>query len=988
MPSGRSKEDTWKEDELKQAIRGDSKERKHKSRDKDKETKESKSRDKDRDKSSKRDKDKDKDRENRKKSRAEVKRGTKKKERNDDEHRSKDKDKERKHRDKDRDRDKDRERRKEKERRSDDKDLDRKEKKDRNEEKDDRKQRDRKDRKKSHKEDDDKENHRDRKDKERSSNHKEGDDREKRKERDGSSKDRDGSSKDRKHRESSSKDRKDRESSSKERRDGDGSSKERKDRDGNSKDKRKKSKDSESDLRRKQREKEKELQRLREIQEIEEKRRKEEEATAAAEYDYEDDFDDYEDDDFESDVEESEQESEQEENESEDEVENKEDAEEENDVSSASENHSSLQDGIVPQQSFLQLTQQEKAGMQELMKAMQVENDKASSSSRSSSGSSSKKSKTKGTPKFEEKKAHGKINFVAASKKQMSDKVAQKTKKRGEELLGLVQLDVRSIDLFDMPPMTEYELYMKRFGSSDSRQMYTQTNEENFDQECQTDDIETETRWCQHSSDSKSAGTQKSSGDSTLENSNAFFNNTDSVRLNKFLLKASKVCLSLLEEIAAGIEQPRKHYVETRSNLSEGYVSLGSSEFLVLGRDVCDIKYSPSQTNMLLTAHGTSNVVQKGLKSSKGLLCVWNTNDPNKPTRLLVCESVPKSCCFGGVNTAYAIAGMEDGVIAIWDLTEPTCYHEAAQIGNHMLTFQNVTFTTAALEVKHIFPVVAITPLTFYSGTSQADISFQLATMDQSASVHVWTVVRTQIDNLSEHKNVTDDLGLAPHGRVKLVHSTAITPPGVSVTSFTHLFSMTSLKVNEANPNDMYAGTGSGEILHMTRFSNRPTPRLFRQGEGSNKVNSIDINPWKMPYMLACYDDGCVRLFHVKTEDALMTWANTTSGASLLHVQWSRSRPSVFFTMDSDSVLYIWNLLESDVAPIHQMKIQRKDKRAVSFTLANDYAAMGKGSPGRPSEMALIFGDGSVEIHRLTKKLFTMQPDELDAMDSFLANIT
>ena len=29
-----------------------------------------------------------------------------------------------------------------------------------------------------------------------------------------------------------------------------------------------------------------------------------------------------------------------------------------NDVSSASENHSSLQDGIVPQQSFLQLTQQ------------------------------------------------------------------------------------------------------------------------------------------------------------------------------------------------------------------------------------------------------------------------------------------------------------------------------------------------------------------------------------------------------------------------------------------------------------------------------------------------------------------------------------------------------------------------------------------------------------------------------------------------------
>jgi len=34
--------------------------------------------------------------------------------------------------------------------------------------------------------------------------------------------------------------------------------------------------------------------------------------------------------------------------------------------------------------------------------------------------------------------------------------------------------------------------------------VFTQTNDENFDQECQTDDIETEARWCQHTSDSKS----------------------------------------------------------------------------------------------------------------------------------------------------------------------------------------------------------------------------------------------------------------------------------------------------------------------------------------------------------------------------------------------------------------------------------------------------------------------------------------------------
>lgn len=260
--------------------------------------------------------------------------------------------------------------------------------------------------------------------------------------------------------------------------------------------------------------------------------------------------------------------------------------------------------------------------------------------------------------------------------------------------------------------------------------------------------------------------------------------------------------------------------------------------------------------------------------------------------------------------------------------------------------------------------------------------------MDQSASIHIWTMVRTHTENLSDLKNIGDDLGLAPHGRVKLVNSASLTPPGVSVSSFTHLFSIKCLKVNESNPSDMYAGTDDGEILHMARFTNRPTPKFFKPEDGNSTVNAIDISPWKMPYLLACYGDGCVRLFHTKVESPLMCWPNTTSGASLLHVQWSRSRPSVFYTMDSESVLFIWDLLESDVAPVHQMKIQRKDKRAIGFTLANDFSALGRGTSGRVAEMALIFGDGSVEIHRLNSNWTNMAADELDRMESFLANIT
>jgi len=36
----------------------------------------------------------------------------------------------------------------------------------------------------------------------------------------------------------------------------------------------------------------------------------------------------------------------------------------------------------------------------------------------------------------------------------------------------------------------------------------------------------------------------------------------------------------------------------------------------------------------------------------------------------------------------------EDGVVAVWDLTEPTFHHETTLIGNNMLVFQSATFNT------------------------------------------------------------------------------------------------------------------------------------------------------------------------------------------------------------------------------------------------------------------------------------------------------
>ena len=63
------------------------------------------------------------------------------------------------------------------------------------------------------------------------------------------------------------------------------------------------------------------------------------------------------------------------------------------------------------------------------------------------------------------------INFTSAKQSQMSGAVATKARRRGNDLLKMIELDVSGYELFDMPPVNEYELYMRTFGCSNTRQV-------------------------------------------------------------------------------------------------------------------------------------------------------------------------------------------------------------------------------------------------------------------------------------------------------------------------------------------------------------------------------------------------------------------------------------------------------------------------------------------------------------------------------------
>ena len=108
-----------------------------------------------------------------------------------------------------------------------------------------------------------------------------------------------------------------------------------------------------------------------------------------------------------------------------------------------------------------------------------------------------------------------------------------------QELLSLIELDIVSFTMFDLPPLSEYDLYVKKFGSNVSRQMAVQTGEDNLEQETQTDSIRMSSIWTQWPpSDSKGYGRKEDE----RKEEHVKIEGGSTIKLVTFLKRACQVC--------------------------------------------------------------------------------------------------------------------------------------------------------------------------------------------------------------------------------------------------------------------------------------------------------------------------------------------------------------------------------------------------------------------------------------------------------------
>ncbi|KAK2142790.1 hypothetical protein LSH36_913g01023 [Paralvinella palmiformis] len=660
MPSGKSKEETWKAADLEKSIK-DSKDERRRNRDTD--------RDRHRDKDSDRHRDKDRDR-HRDKDR--------------DRHRDKDRDKD-KHRDKDHRRDKDRHNdddRKERHHRDSERRSHGEKSRHRDEDKkvNDKRRNDEDDyyrrELRSHKYEDEDDYYRTepkhhRKEDEdgyyrsERKHHRREDDGERRKHRDEKGHHRDRERDERRHHRDEERHHRDR------------ADERHKDRDEDEKAKQRKH-DEQKEKRQREKEEAARLERERKKQEQEE------------EYDYDDDFEDY-DDDF----------------------------EDEEDDNKEGSNDPSSYNGTDANS---KVKKQFGSDMDEILDAMNEENERLLVESKRNDWSEeadekSRRPLSKAAPTF--------INFVSAKQRQMSKKALGKVARRGFELQEMIEFDVTEYDIFDMPPVTEYTIYMRSFGSSNTKQAYVQTNEDNIDKDIQTEDSEYREKWTQHPPTEIVSCGDPSDSNMTRDDDQPI----DMPRLSAFVDKAAQVMTTLLEEDFIDImEIGQNRSKQSNIIISDAFTELTIPHFLK-ERPMIDSHFSPVHTHMLLTLHATPSEPSTDSLSRQGCVCVWNVNDPEQPQH--------------PTKTNLVFSGMEDGSLVAWDTREPTSLHRYHKDGDDSWLLRYPTYNT----------------------DSGGGLSFQLASLEQNGIIHLWVVAELSHSDLAGSES---DFGLAPENLVQV----------------------------------------------------------------------------------------------------------------------------------------------------------------------------------------------------------------------------
>ncbi|XP_039282351.1 cytoplasmic dynein 2 intermediate chain 1 isoform X2 [Nilaparvata lugens] len=571
------------------------------------------------------------------------------------------------------------------------------------------------------------------------------------------------------------------------------------------------------------------------------------------------------------------------------------------------------------------------------------------------------------------------INFADAKQRQIKQKVNEKVQKRGAILMEMINLDTMMFSLLDMPSVP-YDIFIKCYGKSNTQQMQTQTNDDCLSEEVQTEEIHVSNKWTQHPIKFHPIDSnpelflnrfildRKGVGDDGM------FNETDeewqanlqvnSIRLQNFLSSASEVVLTLLEEEQSLRKSNGKSVLSAHSKaISDGFTALNfeNAEFLK-GRQITSLKFSLTTPNQMITVHKESELTPSSLRDEcfgRCMICVWNVYKHSTPHKILVS---PGNVISAQLQAHLVFAGLNDGSICVWDLREKSAWHQRTGLHGSEHTLRSPTFITTKVlnETSHTSPVVSVECcVNKTKEEAQETSTYQIASLEVDGIIIIWTVVHLILSKYSgENMGNTTVAGLAPWGHVRLVPSVSI-----NVLQFTSrsLIGNVECKVLSVSGNHLFVGTNTGMITHCLKGNSKGQPPCYYSSkEGISEISCIEASPTGDPLFLSASSDGKVNLFQRKIRNPMIELIGTVNdpGPPVKSICWSPVKQNIFFVLDGESSIHVWDLCYSDFSP--------------RFTLPkteSTITAMSISPHAEEPLLALSTDKGGIEIHRLNEAL-------------------
>lgn len=355
-----------------------------------------------------------------------------------------------------------------------------------------------------------------------------------------------------------------------------------------------------------------------------------------------------------------------------------------------------------------------------------------------------------------------------------------------------------------------------------------------------------------------------------------------------------------------------------------------SCKTLMLLKDPCDVKRSvmkmawhPEGGQRLAVAYSVQRfqTMQDNMQFQSYL---WDINNPNKPDRQILGQSPLCCMAFNPKHSDNLAGGCYNGTVAMWDLRD----------SSSMPKYQT------PIEKSHHEPVYDIYWLHGKSGTECVSVS---------------TDGRMLWWDFKKPGEPTDSLlltdGLPDANRQEKV------------------LGGTCLEYNpEAGATRYLAGTEQGIVVLANKKPGKPVEIQNRYGLEAGKHHSpiyaIQRNPEVTKFFLTV-GDWCAKIWMEDLKTPIMI--TKYHGSYLTDGCWSPSRPGVFFLIESDGWLNVWdyNYRQNEVAFAHKVS----DSMLTSLSVHNI-----PNNPRFGRMVAVGDADGTVTLMELCEALAVSAP--------------